>query len=238
MCPPISSDDCSITITKEFPTEPPVEPGDGHRRHAVAADHRPIRPTARILYDLDAKTRTVIDNFSSESSLVGKYVRIAARYQEDGTLVAVRIWASSEFNNVWLSPEGHVMHVDADNDVVSVLENESGCGVPLTVNAGTQFFFRDPQNPAPRTLSRSRTGTGVPVKQESGARLQGACHRRRSAGDAARRPEHRHRDARNTAARSRRPASTDFTYTHDFRTAADDYVYTLDYISARRRTEG
>ena len=96
--------------------------------------------------DLDAKTTTTITSFSSEAStLVGKYVRIAARYQEDGTLVAVRVWASSTFNNVWVSPEGHVLHVNTGNDVMTVL-NESGVGVPLTVNANTQFFFRTPQS--------------------------------------------------------------------------------------------
>ena len=57
-------------------------------------------------------------------------MRIAARYQEDGTLVATRIWASSQFNNVWVSPEGHVLHVNTDDDMVTV-ENESGIGVPL-----------------------------------------------------------------------------------------------------------
>ena len=47
-------------------------------------------------------------------------MRIAARYQEDGTLVATRIWASSQFNNVWVSPEGHVLHVNANTDVITV----------------------------------------------------------------------------------------------------------------------
>ena len=39
------------------------------------------------------------------------------------------------------------MHVDTTNDVITVL-NESGVGVPLTVDANTQFFFRQPQSPA------------------------------------------------------------------------------------------
>jgi len=82
-----------------------------------------------IFYDLDAKTRTVIENFASESSLAGRYVRIAARYQQDGTLVATRIYASDEFNNVWVSPEGHVLHVNTTSDMVTV-ENESGIGSP------------------------------------------------------------------------------------------------------------
>ena len=84
-------------------------------------------------------------------------MRIAARYQENGTLVATRIWASAQFNSVWLSPEGHVLHVDTANDVVTVA-SESGGGVDLIVDANTQFFFRQPQdaagNPA-NTIVRS-----------------------------------------------------------------------------------
>ena len=91
----ISSDSTSITVTKEFPTEPPVNPETavaGSQSLQITADS----VNGTILYDLDAKTRTVIDNFSAESSLVGRYVRIAARYQENGTLVATRIYTSNE----------------------------------------------------------------------------------------------------------------------------------------------
>src|SRR3984957_4357689 len=136
----------SITVTKEFPSEPPANPETavaGSQSLQISADS----VNGTILYDLDAKTRTVIDNFSAESSLAGRYVRIAARYQQDGTLVATRIYASNEFNNVWVSPEGHVLHVNTTNDMVTV-ENESGIGVPLLVNADTQFFVREPYNPS------------------------------------------------------------------------------------------
>jgi hypothetical protein len=70
---------------------------------------------------------------------------VAARYQSDGSLVAVRIWASSTFNSVWISPEGHVLHVNTGTNVITV-ENEDGKGIPLTVDANTQFFFRTPWN--------------------------------------------------------------------------------------------
>jgi hypothetical protein len=55
----------------------------------------------------------------------------------------VRIWASSTFNSVWISPEGHVLHVNTGTNVITV-ENEVGGSVPLTVDANTQFFFRTP----------------------------------------------------------------------------------------------
>ena len=105
------------------------------------------------------KDRTTIQNFAAEAStIVGKNVRIAARYQSNGTLVAVRIWSSSTFNNVWVSPEGHVLHVNTSTDVITV-QNELGAGVPLTVNSNTQFFFRTPWN-ATADATPIATGTG------------------------------------------------------------------------------
>jgi Domain of unknown function (DUF4382) len=137
-------DTASITITKEFPTEPAANPEtaiSSTQSLQILAD--PINGT--IFYDVDANTRSVITSFSAESSLAGKQVRIAARYQQGGTLVATRIWASTSFDNVWLSPEGHVLRVNAATNVVTI-ENESGIGVPIVVNADTQFFFRQPQD--------------------------------------------------------------------------------------------
>jgi hypothetical protein len=137
-------DTASITITKEFPTEPAANPEtaiSSTQSLQILAD--PTNGT--IFYDVDANTRTVITSFSAESSLAGKQVRIAARYQQGGTLVATRIWVSTSFDNVWLSPEGHVLRVNAATNVVTI-ENESGIGVPMVVNADTQFFFRQPQD--------------------------------------------------------------------------------------------
>jgi hypothetical protein len=224
----ISSDERSITVTKEFPTEPPVNPETavaGTRSLQISADST----NGTIFYDLDAKTRSVIDDFSSESSLTGKYVRIAARYQEDGTLVAVRVWASSEFNKVWLSPEGHVMHVDTANDIVTIL-NESGVGVPLTVNANTQFFFREPQNPAVDSQPIA-TGTAFLSNQN----LVRGFKVHASVVDPLATPLVAQSIDIETAEYSgaiSAPNTANFTYTHDFRTAGDDYVYRLDYISS------
>jgi hypothetical protein len=224
----ISSDQRSITITKEFPTEPPVNPETavaGTQSLQISADST----NGTIFYDLDAKTRSVIDDFSSESSLTGKYVRVAARYQEDGTLVAVRVWASSEFNKVWLSPEGHVMHVDTANDIVTIL-NESGVGVPLTVNANTQFFFREPQNPAVDSQPIA-TGTAFLSNQN----LVRGFKVHASVVDPLATPLVAQSIDIETAEYSgaiSAPNTANFTYTHDFRTAGDDYVYKLDYISS------
>lgn len=224
----ISADQSSIVITKEFPTEPPASPETaiaGTQSLDIAADS----VNGTIFYDLDAKTRTVIDNFSAESALVGKYVRIAARYQEDGTLVAVRIWASSEFNNVWVSPEGHVLRVDPTTDVITV-QNESGVGVPLTVNADTQFFFREPQNPAVDSQPIA-TGTAFLANQNivRGFKVHATVVDPLATPLVAQSIDI---ETAEYGGAISAPDSAGFTYTRDYRTAADDYVYTLDYISS------
>ena len=218
----ISSDSTSITVTKEFPTEPPVNPETavaGSQSLQITADS----VNGTILYDLDAKTRTVIDNFSSESSLVGRYVRIAARYQENGTLVATRIYASNEFDNVWVSPEGHVLHVNTTSDMVTV-ENESGIGVPLLVNADTQFFFREPYNP---TADSKPIGSG-PAFLSSEDLVRGfKVHA--TVVDPLATPL----VAQNIEIETARyegtissPSTASFMYTRKFGFSSDDYIYT------------
>ena len=91
-------------------------------------------------------------------TLSSKFVRVAARYQVDGSLVAVRVWASTSFNSLWLSPEGHVLHVNKTSNAITV-ENEAGVGVPVTVDGNTQFFFRAPAN-ATADSTPIATGTG------------------------------------------------------------------------------
>ena len=134
----------SLSITKDFAVFPATNPETAiasNQSLTIDADSA----NGTIVYDLDAGTRTVVENFGGEMALQGKYVRIAARYQEDGSLVAVRIWASSQFAKVWLSPEGHVLHVDTTNDLILVA-NEDGGGVPVTIDANTEFFFRTPHS--------------------------------------------------------------------------------------------
>jgi hypothetical protein len=224
----ISSGSTSITVTKEFPTEPPVNPETavaGSQSLQIDADS----VNGTIFYDLDAKTRTVIDNFSAESSLVGRYVRIAARYQQDGTLVATRIYASNEFNDVWVSPEGHVLHVNTTSDMVTV-ENESGIGVPLLVNSDTQFFVREPYDPS---VDSKPIGSG-PAFLSSEDLVRGfKVHA--TVVDPLATPL----VAQNIEIETARydgtissPDTTNFIYTRNFVDTNDDYVYTMNYISS------
>jgi hypothetical protein len=224
----VAADNASITVTKEFPTEPAANPETAiatTQSLQILADST----NGTIFYDMDAKTRTVITDFSAESSLPGKSVRIAARYQEDGALVATRIWASSEFSTVWLSPEGHVLHVDAANDIVTI-ENESGQGVPLTINANTQFFFRQPQNAVADAMPIA-TGTAFIASSD----LVRGFKVHASVVDPLATPlvaesidiETAKYDGTLSA-----PSATGFTVTRLFRTVADDYTYTLNYIAS------
>ncbi len=119
----VAADGTSLTMTKDLPALPIASPEDAvatGQSLQILADST----NGTLFYDVDAKTSVTIKSFSSEASLVGKFVRVAARYQSDGTLVATRVWASSQFNSVWASPEGHVLHVDTANNVFLVA-NES-----------------------------------------------------------------------------------------------------------------
>ena len=83
----IANDDSYITIAKEYPAESVVSPETAvpsSQSQNILAD----TVDGTILYDPDANTRTIIKDFSAQGALVGKQVRIAARYRQDGTLTA------------------------------------------------------------------------------------------------------------------------------------------------------
>jgi hypothetical protein len=224
----IASDNSSITITKEFPTEPVVTPETavaGAQSLQILAD----ATNGTIFYDVDAKTRTVIKDFSTEASVNGKYVRVAARYQEDGSLVATRIWASSQFNSVWLSPEGHVLHVNTNTDVMTV-QNESGMGVDLVVDANTQFFFRQPQN---GLADSTPIGTGTAFLTSDDLVRGFKVHA--SVVDPLATPlvaQTVDIEVAEYNGKISAPNMTGFTYTRVFATASDDYTVTLNYIDS------
>jgi hypothetical protein len=225
----VSSDNTSISINREFAVEPPTTPETAittSQSLQILAD----ATNGTIFYDLDAKTTTTIMSFAAEAStLSGKNVRIAARYQANGTLVAVRIWASSSFNSVWVSPEGHVLHVNSSTDVIAV-QNEVGQPVNLTVNANTQFFFRTPWNP---TTDASPIGTGTSFLTSHNFVRGFKVHA--SVVDPLATPlvaqsidiEIARFDGNISV-----PTNANFTYTRNFNTTTDDYVVTLDYISS------
>jgi Domain of unknown function (DUF4382) len=154
--------DTALTVTKDFPVYPVTTP-ETENTSSISLTVDADATNGTIVYDLDAGTRTVVNDFSAEASLATRFVRIAARYQEDGTLTAVRIWVSADFNKVWVSPEGHVLNVDTTNDIINVT-NEDGVPVPVTINGSTQFFFRAPQSGL-ADATPIGTGTGFLTSQ-------------------------------------------------------------------------
>ncbi|HEY4339678.1 MAG TPA: DUF4382 domain-containing protein [Steroidobacteraceae bacterium] len=224
----ISGDSTSITINKDFPTLPAVSPQTevtGTQTLSILADST----NGTLFYDLDAKSATTIKNFSSEPSLNGKFVRIAARYQDNGTLVATRIWASSSFNSVWVSPEGHVLNANANTNVLTIT-NESGIGVPLTVNANTQFFYRQPWN-ASADSTPIATGTAFLANKQivRGFKVHASVVDPLAVPLVAQEIDIETADYSGAISA---PGAGGFTYTHDFVRAIDDYTVTLGFIAS------
>jgi hypothetical protein len=224
----VDSTDAFFTIVKDFPVLPVANP-ETALASAISLDIYADATNGTIFYDLDAKTTTVVKSFSAEAtSLPGKFVRVAARYQVDGKLAAVRVWASSDFDKVWLSPEGHVLHVNTTTDVITV-SNEAGQAVPLTIDANTQFFFRAPEN-ALSGATPIGTGPGFLASHN----LVRGFKVHVNAVDPLASPMVADTVDIETVGYSGRisnPGNTNFTYTHNFATATDDYSVTLDYIS-------
>lgn len=158
----VSADNSSITVQKDFAPSTGSVPIATKMSYTVQAD----ATNGTLFFDLDAKTKTKLTSFASVATSLttgnagkGKYVRVAARYQAGGNLVAVRIWASDTFKKVWISPEGHVVHVDRTNNIMNVA-NENGKVVPVHINSETNFYFRAPQN-AKADATPINSGTGI-----------------------------------------------------------------------------
>jgi hypothetical protein len=218
----VASDNASIVITRDFPVEPPTNPEtatSSSQKLSIFAD----ATNGTLFYDLDAKTSATIKNFSAQTgSLPNKFVRVAARYQPDGSLVAVRMWASSSFAKVWLNPEGYVLHVNTGTSVLTV-SNEDGTPLDITVNSGTQFFFHG------ATSTPIGTGAGFLTNIVRGFEVHV------SVVDPLANPLVAQTVDIETAEFSgsiSSPTNTGYTYTHNFHNTGDDYTVTLNYVAA------
>lgn len=222
----VSNENTTLTFDKDYPVYPPTNPETeitSSQTLSVIADST----NGTLYYDVDAKTQATITDFSSiASTIVGRYIRVAARYQVDGTLVAVRLWASNSFNSVWLSPEGHVLHVDANTDTI-VVQDELGIGVPLTIDANTMFYFRTPSS-AQSDATAIGQGPGFLANLVRGFKVHA------SAVDPLANPMVANsieiEIARYDGSITDSNLNT-FTYTRNFHTAGDDYTVTLPFIS-------
>ena len=231
----VTTDNTGMNITRDAPTVPPASPETfTATTDAITVLADSVNKT--LFYDVDAKTVTPITDFSTvAATLPGKYVRVAARYQQDGSLVAVRVWASATFDSIWLSPEGHVLHTDVKTNPAAptlTVATETGGSTVLTVDSSTNFFFRTPAN-AQADATPIATGTAF---MTDGMLARGfKVHA--SVVDPTATPLVA-QDVDIELARYdgdlSQPTATGFTDTRTFNTtnATDDYTVTLPFISA------
>jgi hypothetical protein len=227
----VATDNSSFTITKDVPTRPVVSPETAVST-GISLQILADSANGTLFYDVDGKHVSTIKDFSSVAAILGKpgeYVRVAARYQENGTLVAVRVWASSTFPGVWASPEGHVRHVDENNDVITV-DDENGHPVPIVVDANTKFFFR---TPADAIADATPIGTGPGFLANDNLVRGFKVHV--SVVDVLQQPLVAQTvDIENAvySGRISNPTMTNFIYTRHYFTSLDNYTVTLPYISS------
>jgi len=223
----VSTDNTALTFDKDYPVYPPTNPETaitGSETLSVLAD----RNNGTLYFDLDAKTRSTIRDFSSiSSSIVGKYIRVAARYQQDGTLVAVRLYSSSAFNSVWISPEGHVLRVDTSSDTL-VVNNELGVPVALTIDANTLFYFRTPWNPQSDATAIGQ-GTAFLGNLVRGFKVHASVVDPLASSLVASSIDIEIARYDGTISGSN---LTSFSYNRNFQTASDDYTVQLPFISS------
>jgi hypothetical protein len=137
--------DDTLTIARAFPVHPITTP---ETATVVSTDTIPILADSvngTIFDNIDTNSISTIDNFSSVATALttspGMFVRIAARYQANGTLVATRIYASGTFGNIWQNPEGHVLHVNTNTNTMWVT-TEDGKATEAKIAAETNFYFQ------------------------------------------------------------------------------------------------
>jgi hypothetical protein len=234
----ISTDNTTLTVDKDYPTVPPVSPvtAETETTSTTAIPIQVDSTNGTLFYDLDTKTGSTITSFSTVASILttGEFVRVAARYQQNGTLVATRIWAASTFPKVYVSPEGHVLHVNGSAATPNfVVQNELGAPVTVDVNAATEFFYRTPADGQTDAASIQGANGGITFLTSDnlvrGFKVHvGVVDPLASPLVAATVDIE---TARYDGTLSL-PLAAGFTDTRKFNTASDDYVKTLDYISA------
>jgi hypothetical protein len=216
----------SFTMLRDFPVVPASNP-EGEITSTTQLTINVDSTNGTILYDVDNQDARTVVNSSFPSALSGMFVRVAARYQADGSLTAVRVWYSSTFARVWLSPEGHVSSVDDATGVMTV-ENEDGVPVPITIGPNTLFYFRAPLSPSADVTS---IGQG-PGFLASGDIVRGfKVHV--SAVDPLANPlvaDTVDIERASYSGTISNATATGFTYTHDYLRTSDDYSANLGFL--------
>ncbi len=149
----VAQNNASITVNHAYPVHPITSPEtaivDSDNSMTVEAD----ATNGTLFFDLDnSSSPSTIMNFSTIAGVLPNlFVRIAARYQQDGTLVATRIYASSSFDKIWQNPEGHVLHVNTSSHTMWVTTDD-GKAKNIAIGPNTSFYFQS---------SNTAIGTGT-----------------------------------------------------------------------------
>jgi hypothetical protein len=216
----VSADGKSITVTRDYPTQPVVTP-----ETAVATPQQLTilsdSGNGTEFYDVDAGSSMTASNFAALAGLTpGRFLRISARYQVDGSLVATRVWASDAFASVWSGPEGHVMQVDASAGTLTV-EDESGNPVQVRTDSNTEFDYQ-----------------GTPIATGSAFLATGNIVRGFKVHVSPRNPASGQMLAQSIDIESAlfwgaisNTTLTGFTYTSQFSRSSDNYALALGYIA-------
>jgi hypothetical protein len=216
----------SFTMLRDFPMVPASNP-EGEVTSNTQLTINVDSTNGTIVYDVDNNDARTVVNSTFPSALAGEYVRVAARYQEDGSLTAVRVWYSSTFDKVWLSPEGHVLSVD-DTAGTMTVENEDGAPVQITIGPNTLFYFRAPQNPSADATSIGQ-GPGFLASGDvvRGFKVHVSCVDPLASPLVADTVDIEMANYSGTISGA---TATGFTYTRDFVRSTDDYTVNLDYL--------
>ncbi|HET9107698.1 MAG TPA: DUF5666 domain-containing protein [Steroidobacteraceae bacterium] len=216
----VAADGKSITITRDYPTQPAVSPETAvatAESVTILADSG----NGTEFHDLDAGTSMTVSNFAALAGLApGRFLRISARYQADGSLVATQIWASDAFSSVWSGPDGHVTQVNASDGTLKV-EDASGKSVEVQTDASTEFDYN-----------------GVPIATGSAFLATGPVVRGFKVRVTPLDPGSKQIVAQSIDIQSAQfwgaisnTTATGFTYTSQFSRSSDNYTLALGYIS-------
>ena len=222
----IAADGSSLTVNRVFrawPISNPETAVQTQQSLTINIDSQ----NGTLFYDVDTQSGpTKVMSFANLAGLAANaYVRIQARYQEDGTLTATRVWVSSTFNGVWVSPEGHVLDVDSNSSGTSsiTVTDETGRPVPVDISSTTQFYFHG---------GTSAVGTGPAFLANL---VRGFKVHVMDVVDPLATPlvaEDVDIETADYSGALSNIGMTQFTYTHDYVRTSDDYQQTLPYISS------
>jgi len=128
----VAQDPPRITVLKVNPAWPATDPETAQPTpDSLEIQADPAGGT--LFHDLDANASGSVQDFTGiAGALAGRFVRVAARDQADGSLAATRIWASQAYSALPAGPEGLVLHADP---APGIQTGASQDGIPVPLQA-------------------------------------------------------------------------------------------------------